>query len=70
VVRPGSAAFQLLDKTIVDNVTAFGDVQEQVDLLDIVDQSIGSALDRDLCGGSRLRGWKGWHCDKEREEKN
>ena len=45
VVRAGSAAFELLDKTIVDNVTAFGDVQEQVDLLDIVDQPIRPAFD-------------------------
>ena len=45
VVRAGSAAFELLDKTIIDNVTAFGDVQEQVDLLDIVDQPIRPAFD-------------------------
>ena len=61
VVRAGPAAFELLDQTVVDNVTAGGDVQEQVDLLDIVDKSIGSALDRDLCGGSWLRRWKGGH---------
>jgi len=70
VVRARSAALKLLNKTVIDYVTAFGNVQEQVDLLHIIDESIGPALDWDLCGGCRLRRWKGWHCDKEREEKN
>ena len=43
VVRAGPAAFELLDQTVVDNVTPGGDVQEQVDLLHIVDQPVGPA---------------------------
>ena len=43
------AALQLLDETIIDAVTAGGDVQEQVDLLDVVDETVGPG-DVSLCG--------------------
>ena len=65
MVRPGAATFQLLDQAVVDDVTALWDVQEQVDLLDVVDESICPALDRGLCSCCWLRWWQGWHSGKD-----